>query len=63
MTEITEPLDRAFYDRGLPQKAAPLDLIARALRSLTMLATAEVESERGWFGVVAGSARCLPPME
>ena len=35
-----------------------MDLIVRALGSVTMLAAGEVESERGWFGVVAGSARC-----
>ena len=33
-----------------------VDLIARALGGVTMLAAGEVESECGWFGVVAGSA-------
>jgi hypothetical protein len=33
------------------------------LGSVTMLAAGEVESERGSFGVVAGTARRLPPME
>jgi len=37
-----------------------VDLIARALGSVTTLAAGEIESECGWFAVVAGSARDDP---
>jgi hypothetical protein len=40
-----------------------VDLIARALGSVTVLVAGEIESERGWFGVLAGTARRLAPME